>query len=73
LRDSQAREKAARAEAEAQRQLFYEVLMALPALVATYYGPNHVCNFVNGAYQRYFPTPALLGRSLREVLPEEIK
>ncbi|UPL50235.1 PAS domain-containing sensor histidine kinase [Hymenobacter sublimis] len=70
LRDSRAREQAARAEAETQRQRFYEVLMALPAQVATYHGPNHVYNFVNTSYQRYFPTQALPGRSLREVLPE---
>ncbi|UOQ76559.1 PAS domain-containing protein [Hymenobacter sp. 5516J-16] len=70
LRDSRAREQAARAEAETQRQRFYEVLMALPAQVATYHGPNHVYNFVNTSYQRRFPTQALPGRSLREVLPE---
>ncbi|MVN75206.1 PAS domain-containing protein [Hymenobacter sp. HMF4947] len=70
LREAQAAEQAARAEAQAQRQRFYEVLMALPAQVATYYGPNHVYQFVNPAYQRYFPTQSLPGRSLREVLPE---
>ncbi len=70
LRDAQAAEKTARAEAELQRQRFYEVLMVLPALVATYHGPDHRYNFVNAAYQRYFPAQALPGRSLREVLPE---
>nr|WP_246601829.1 PAS domain-containing protein [Hymenobacter profundi] len=44
--------------------------MALPALVATYHGPTHVYTFINEAYRRYFPTQALPGRSLREVLPE---
>jgi len=70
LRESQAAEQTARAETEAQRRRFYEVLMALPAQVATYHGPNHVFQFVNAAYRRYFPTQALPGRSLREVLPE---
>nr|GFD58921.1 hypothetical protein [Tanacetum cinerariifolium] len=54
-------EKAARAEAETQRQRFAETLLALPAQVATYQGPDHVYNFVNPAYQRYFPVPNLLG------------
>lgn len=70
LRESQAAEQAARAEAERQRARFYEMLMTLPALVATYHGPDHVYNFVNAAYRRYFATQALPGRSLREVLPE---
>ncbi|MGI4821130.1 MAG: PAS domain-containing protein, partial [Janthinobacterium lividum] len=70
LRESQAAEQLARAEVEGQRQRFYEVLMALPAQVATYQGPDHVYNLVNAAYRRYFPAQALPGRSLREVLPE---
>ena len=70
LRASQAAERAARAEAEAERQRFYEVLRRLPAQVATYQGPDHVYQFVNPRYQRYFPTQALLGRSIREVIPE---
>jgi PAS domain S-box-containing protein len=70
LRASVAAEQVARAEAEAQRQRFYETLLALPALVATYHGPDHIYTFANPAYQRYFPTPTLLGRPLREVLPE---
>ncbi|MCC3152780.1 PAS domain-containing protein [Hymenobacter sp. BT770] len=68
LRESQAAEQAARAEA--QRQRFYDVLMTLPAQVATYHGPDLIYNFVSPRYQRYFGTHVLLGRSLREVLPE---
>ncbi|MGI4762740.1 MAG: PAS domain-containing sensor histidine kinase [Janthinobacterium lividum] len=70
LRESVVAEQVARAEAELQRQRFYDVLMALPAQVATYHGPDHTYHFVNAAYQRYFPTPDLPGRSLRKVLPE---
>ena len=70
LRASQAREQAALAEAERQRQRFYEVLMALPAPVATYQGADYIYQFVNAAYHRYFPAQALPGRSLRQVLPE---
>jgi PAS domain S-box-containing protein len=70
LRESQAAEQAARAEAEAQRQRFYEVLLALPAQIATYHGPDHVYHFVTPRYQQYFGTQTLLGRSVRETNPE---
>ena len=70
LREAQAAEKAARADAEQQRQRFYDVLLQLPAQVAVYHGPNHVYDFVNPRYQNYFPTRPLLGRSIREAVPE---
>ncbi|MGI4863228.1 MAG: PAS domain-containing sensor histidine kinase [Janthinobacterium lividum] len=71
LRESQAREQAARAEAEAERRRFYDVLQQLPALVATYHGPDHVYDFANSAYQRYFHRDVhLLGHAIRQVLPE---
>ena len=70
LRASQAAEAQARAEAETQRQRFREVLLALPAQVAMYDGPDHVYAFVNARYERYFPGQRLPGRPLREVLPE---
>ncbi|WP_375417704.1 PAS domain-containing protein [uncultured Hymenobacter sp.] len=69
LRQSQAAEQAARADAEAQRQRFYEVLMQLPAQVAVYHGPDYVFNFVNSRYQTNFSGLPLLGRALHEVLP----
>ncbi|WP_324680490.1 PAS domain-containing protein [Hymenobacter sp. GOD-10R] len=72
LRASQAAEQAARADAEAQRQRFYEVLLQVPAQVATYHGPDHVFSFVNPRYQAYFPDQALRGRPLREALPEAL-
>ena len=70
LRESQARERAARAEAEQQRQRFYEVLMQLPAYVAVYQGPDHVNQFVNPPYQRLFPHRAFPGRPFREAMAE---
>jgi PAS domain S-box-containing protein len=70
LREAQAAEKAARADAETQRQRLYQVLMHLPAQVATYHGPDHVYTLVNQRYQNYFPTYILLGRAAREALPE---
>lgn len=70
LREAQAAEKAARADAETQRQRLYQVLMSLPAQVAAYHGPEHVYTLVNQRYQDYFPTHTLLGRAVREAVPE---
>ena len=70
LRESKAGEQAARADAETQRQRLYQVLMNLPAQVATYHGPEHTYTLVNQRYQAYFPTHALLGHPAREAMPE---
>ena len=70
LREAQVAEKAARADAETQRQRLYQVLMSLPAQVAAYHGPEHVYTLVNQRYQDYFPTHTLLGRAVREAVPE---
>ena len=70
LRESQAREQAARAEAEAQRATLQAVLMQLPANVATHHGPDHVFGLVNPHYQQLFPERHIQGRPAREALPE---
>jgi len=69
LREVQAAEQAARAEAEAQRQLLAEVLRHVPAQVAAYHGPDHVYTFINQRYQDYFPARELLGRPVRQAVP----
>jgi PAS domain S-box-containing protein len=70
LRASQAAEQDARAEADAQRQGLHDVLMALPAPVATFRGPTHVYELVNPSYQQLFPTRPVQGRPIRQALPE---
>ncbi len=70
LRQSQAAEKAARAEAELQRQRFYDLLMQLPAHVAVHEGPDQVFTLVNPYYQRLAPGRDLLGQPIREAWPE---
>jgi signal transduction histidine kinase len=70
LRESQAFEQAARAEAEQQRHRFLEVLTQVPAYIAVYQGPDHIYQFVNPAYQNMFPHRSFLGRPLREGTPE---
>ncbi|GAA4364455.1 hypothetical protein GCM10023185_34020 [Hymenobacter saemangeumensis] len=73
LRESQAREKAARATAESQQKRLREVLMELPALIACFTGPSHIYDFVNPSYQQLFPDRMLLGNPLREALPELVR
>jgi PAS domain S-box-containing protein len=70
LREAQAREQAAGAEAETQRQRFYEVLMQLPAHVAVHEGPELVFALVNPHYQRIANGRELLGQPIRAVWPE---
>ncbi|MCC3160644.1 PAS domain-containing protein [Hymenobacter sp. 15J16-1T3B] len=70
LRDSQAREQDARAEAETMRNRLYRLLMEAPALVAMYRGPEHVFEFVNAEHGALAGRRPLLGRSVREALPE---
>ena len=70
LRESKAREQVARTEAEAERQRFYDLLLQLPASMATYRGPDHVFELVNPRYQQLFRSRSLLGLPIREALPE---
>lgn len=70
LRLSQARELAARVQAEEQRQRLYQALMQLPAHINLMQGPSHVFELVNPPYQQLFPGRPLLGWPIRTVLPE---
>jgi PAS domain-containing protein len=70
LRQSQAAQKAARAEAELQRLRLHEILMQMPAQVAINGGPDHVYKLVNPRYQQQFPNRPILGLPVRQALPE---
>ncbi|UOQ69198.1 PAS domain-containing sensor histidine kinase [Hymenobacter volaticus] len=70
LRLSQAREQQALAALEAQRSHLQEVLLHLPAQIATYRGPDYVYDFVNTRYTKPLPSRRYLGQPIREVLPE---
>jgi signal transduction histidine kinase len=70
LHETQAREQAAQATAEAERRQLREVLARLPAQVAVYRGPDHVYDFVNARYQTYFPRQAFMGQPIAQALPE---
>lgn len=72
LRESQAREQAARAEAEHQRNELARVFEQAPLAIAVYRGPNYVIELANptvcGLWGR---TPEqIVGKGLFEALPE---
>ncbi|UOQ96434.1 PAS domain-containing protein [Hymenobacter sp. 5317J-9] len=70
LRESQARERAARAEAEQQRQQLHDLFMQAPACMARTAGPAHVFTMANPPFGQLFGGRPLLGLPLREALPE---
>jgi signal transduction histidine kinase len=62
--------EAARAEAERQRQQWYDLFMRAPASICIFDGPQWVYEFVNPGYQAMFPGRELLGKRLVDALPE---
>jgi signal transduction histidine kinase len=70
LHGAQTREQEARAEADAQRQRLHDVLMAMPAQVATHRGPDHVFELVNPRYEQLMPTRHVQDLPIRQALPE---
>ena len=77
LRQSQAAERAARAEAEAQQRMtqstFTQIFAAIPAAICLLRGPAHRYEYTNAAYEQLFPGRQLLGRTVAEVLPETVE
>ncbi|ALW86645.1 hypothetical protein AUC43_17100 [Hymenobacter sedentarius] len=70
LRESQARERAALAEAERQRAALHETFMQAPAMICIFAGPEHVFELANPLYQQLVGNRPLLGRPVREAMPE---
>ncbi|SHI89665.1 Signal transduction histidine kinase [Hymenobacter daecheongensis DSM 21074] len=70
LRESKAREQGARAEAERQRNRLYDTFMQAPAIICIFDGPEHIFELVNPTYQRMVGERPLLGRPIREAMPE---
>ena len=46
------------------------LFMQVPALICVLRGPDHVFELVNPLYQQLFPSRELLGKPIREALPE---
>jgi len=65
-----AREQAAHAEAEAQRTYLHDLFMQAPALIVILGSPQHVFEFANANFQRALGHRDLLGKPLREAVPD---
>ena len=68
-----AREQAAHADAEASRFRLDSLFMEAPALIAILKGPDHVYEFANPAIRRLYIQWDMIGRSVRELIPEDAK
>ena len=53
-----------------EREAFYEIFDQAPALIQFLREPNHRVEYVNAAYQRFFPDRQLVGLDLAVALPE---
>ena len=70
LRASQAREQAARQEAERQRQQLHNMFEQAPAMICIFDGPAHTFQFVNPPYQALVGDRPLVGQPIAEAMPE---
>ncbi|WP_093523473.1 ATP-binding protein [Stigmatella erecta] len=66
------RERLARATAEAEQARFHALLMQAPAIVARFQGPEHTFTLSNPLSTALFGQRALLGKPLREAVPESV-
>jgi len=62
--------RAARADAEAQRNRLHDLLMQAPALICHFDGPQHVFRLVNPLYQQLVGDRPILGMPIAEAMPE---
>jgi PAS domain S-box-containing protein len=65
-----ARERAARAEAEAERQKLHSLFMQAPVPIAILEGPRHVFSFANAAYRSLVGGRNVVGKTLEHALPD---
>ncbi|WP_437735539.1 PAS domain-containing protein [Sorangium sp. So ce1335] len=60
------------AEAKAERERLYEVFMQVPAIIAVLEGPEHTFTVANPRYLQLVGRRDLVGKPLREALPEVV-
>jgi PAS domain S-box-containing protein len=70
LRAAEVARDRALAEARAERQQLYDVFMQVPAAITVLEGPDHVFTVVNPRYATLTGYRQLLGRPIREAMPE---
>jgi signal transduction histidine kinase len=63
------REQLARERAQRERERFYRLLNAAPAMIAVVHGPNHVFDFVNDRFREATRGLPLVGLPLNIALP----
>ncbi|WP_224245268.1 ATP-binding protein [Hyalangium gracile] len=64
------REKESRAEAENERARLHALVTQAPAAIAIMRGPDFVFEFTNPLYEKFSGRTGLVGKPLREALPE---
>jgi len=64
------REKEARADAETERARLHALVTQAPAAIAIMRGPDLVFEFTNPLYEKFSGRTGLVGKPLREALPE---
>jgi two-component system, sensor histidine kinase len=69
-RQSEARELAAYAEANRQREQLYHLLEQAPAIICVLSGPEHIFQFVNSSYAALLNNRPLLGLPIAVAVPE---
>jgi PAS domain S-box-containing protein len=65
-----AREQAARAEAEAERQKLHALFQQAPVAISIHEGPRHTYTFANSAHRTLMGDREVVGKALLEALPE---
>jgi PAS domain S-box-containing protein len=58
------------ADANAHRTRLHSLVMQAPAAIAVLHGPEHIFTLANQGYQQLVGTRPLLGKTVREALPE---
>ena len=69
-REIEAARDRALAEAKLERQRLYDVFMQAPAAITVLEGPRHIFTVANPLYQELVGGRPILGKSVREALPE---
>ncbi len=62
--------RAARADAEAQRNRLHDLLMQAPALICYFEGPQHIFRLVNPLYQQLVGDRPIQGMPIAQAMPE---
>lgn len=68
--ESQAKEKQLFISSETQRQMLENLFNMIPAMICTLKGNDHTFEFINPAVEKFFGSRQLLGKLVKDALPE---